>query len=105
MSNGWSPEMVGMIKRVPWHDRLALGIVAFLLLAVLILQLAWIPSLLEAVLGQPEQRRSYALSADTESSVPGQINLQLQLVAANEVRRGANASGLGAARLRGWLPG
>jgi hypothetical protein len=76
--------MVGMITRIPWRDRLALGIVALVLLGALILLLTWIPSLLEAVLEHPEHR-SYALSVDTESSLPGQINLQLQLVDADEV--------------------
>ncbi len=74
-----------MSSPVPWRQRLALIVVALLLLVCLIVLLTWLPSLSDAI-GDGPVLRSYSLSAETDSTTPGQIAVQMQVTEADEVR-------------------
>src|SRR6266516_1438815 len=74
-----------MTSPVPWQDRLALTVVAPLVLASLILLLSFFTILPGAIREHPELN-SYALSSSTDSAAPGQTALQIQLSQADEVR-------------------
>jgi hypothetical protein len=73
-----------MSNPIPWDHRLALIVVALLLLVCLIVLLIWLPSLSDAIAGGPVLG-SYSLSAGTDSTTPGQIAVQIQVTEADEV--------------------
>jgi hypothetical protein len=78
-------DAVRINSPVPWRHRLALIVVALLLLASLMLLLAWIPSLWEAIREGPGVD-SYSLVASTENPTPEQTAVQIQVAQADEVR-------------------
>jgi hypothetical protein len=74
-----------MSSPVPWGDRLALIVVALLLLASLIVLLAWLPSLWDAIQEGPVLG-SYSLSTRPDSMTPRQTAVQIQVAQVDEVR-------------------
>src|SRR6266516_5867146 len=74
-----------MSSPVPWRHRLALMVVALLLLGSLILLLYWLASLPDAI-RERQVFSSYSLAASADSATPGRTDLQIQLADAEEVR-------------------